>query len=203
MPIDGAHLTDAVVSIAAGLGLAAACGFRVFVPLLIASVAARMGHLPLASGFEWLGSWPALLGFGAATLLEIGAYYIPWLDHALDTVATPAAVLAGMLASASVLTDLPPLLKWTVTLIGGGGLAGLIQGASVLLRLKSAALTGGLANPLVSTGELVGAAVTALLAVVIPVVCLVAVVVLIVLAFRASGRLMFGRGTAPPAIPSV
>ncbi len=202
MPIDGTHLTEAVISIAAGLGLAAACGFRVFVPLLIAGVAARMGHLPLAAGFAWLGSWPALMGFGAATLLEIGAYYVPWLDYALDTVATPAAVLAGMLASASVLTDLPPLLKWTVTLLGGGGLAGLIQGASVLLRLKSAAFTGGLANPVVSTGELVGATVTALLAVVIPLFCLIAVVAVIVLGFRASGRLMFGRGAVPPANPA-
>lgn len=202
MPIDGAHLTQTVVSIAAGLGLAAACGFRVFVPLLIAGVASRTGHLPLADGFAWLGSWPALLGLGVATVSEIGAYYIPWLDHALDTVATPAAVLAGMFASASVLTDLPPLLKWTVTLIGGGGLAGLIQGTSVLLRIKSAALTGGLANPVISTGELIGATVTALLAVVIPVFCLAAVVVLIVLAFRASGRLMFGRSTTPPVTPA-
>lgn len=202
MPIDGAHLTEAILSVAAGLGLAAACGFRVFVPLLIAGVAARTGHLPLADGFAWLGSWPALMGFGVATLLEVGAYYVPWLDHALDTVATPAAVLAGMLAAASVLTDLPPPLKWTVTLIGGGGLAGLIQGASVLLRLKSATFTGGLANPVVSTGELVGATVTALLAVVIPVVCLIAVVAVIVLGFRAGGRLMFGRGTAPPVPPA-
>lgn len=202
MPLDGAHLTEAVLSVAAGLGLAAACGFRVFVPLLIAGAAARTGHLPLADGFAWLGSWPALMGFGVATLLEVGAYYVPWLDHALDTVATPAAALAGMLAAASVLTDLPPLLKWTVTLIGGGGLAGLIQGASVLLRLKSAAFTGGLANPVVSTGELVGATVTALLAVVIPVVCLIAVVAVIVLGFRASGRLMFGRGTTPPVTPA-
>jgi hypothetical protein len=202
MPIDGAHLTEAVLSVAAGLGLAAACGFRVFVPLLIAGTAARTGHLPLATGFAWLGSWPALMGFGVATLLEVGAYYVPWLDHALDTVATPAAVLAGMLASASVLPDLPPLLKWSVTLIGGGGLAGLIQGASVLLRLKSAAFTGGLANPVVSTGELVGASVTALLAVVIPVFCLIAVVAVIVLGFRASGRLMFGRGAVSPANPA-
>ena len=193
---------DAVVSIAAALGLAAACGFRVFVPLLIAGIAARSGHLPLAAGFEWLGSWPALGAFGAATLLEVGGYYIPWLDHALDTVATPAAILAGMLASASVLTDLPPLLKWTVTLIGGGGLAGLIQGASVLLRFKSTAFTGGLANPVVSTVELAGAVLTALLAILLPLLCLVAVVGLIGAAFRATGRLMFGRGTTPPAAPA-
>jgi Domain of unknown function (DUF4126) len=202
MPIDGTHLTEALVSVAAGLGLAAACGFRVFVPLLIASVAARTGHLSLAPGFEWLGAWPALAAFGVATALEIAAYYIPWLDHALDLVATPAAVLAGILASASVLTDLPPLLRWTVTLIGGGGLAGLIQGASVLVRLKSATFTGGLGNPVVSTAELIGATLTALLAVMLPLLCLLAVLVALVLAFRASGRLMFGRGGGTPTLPA-
>ncbi len=201
MPLDGGHLTEAALSIAAGLGLAAACGFRVFVPLLIASLAARTGHLPLAAGFDWLASWPALAAFGAATALEVGAYFIPWLDHALDTVATPAAVLAGMLASASVLTDLPPLVKWTVTLIGGGGLAGLIQGVSVLARLKSTALTGGLANPVVATGELIGASTLALLAVLLPLLCLLAVVALIVVGVRASGRLVFGRPPLPPASP--
>ena len=75
--------------------------------------------------------------FGTATLLEIAAYYIPWFDHLLDTIATPAAVVAGMVASASVMVDLPPVLKWGVALIGGGGAAGLLQGATVLLRLKS------------------------------------------------------------------
>jgi hypothetical protein len=196
------QLANAVISIAAGLGLAAACGFRVFVPLLIASVAARTGHLPMASGFEWLASGPALAAFGVATALEVGAYYLPWLDHALDVVATPAAVLAGMLASASVLTDLPPLLKWTVTIIGGGGLAGLIQGASVLVRLKSTAFTGGLGNPVVSTAELIGAAVTALLAVLLPLLALLAVAGVIVLAFRSSGRLRFGRGHLPSDTPA-
>src|SRR5262245_28422198 len=150
MPTDG--LTG-LISVAIGLGLAAACGFRVFTPLLIAGIAAHWGSLPLASGFEWLASTPALIAFGTATILEIAAYYFPWLDHALDVVATPAAVLAGMVAAASVMTDLPPLLKWTATIIGGGGVAGLIQAASVLLRFKSTALTGGLGNPVVATGE--------------------------------------------------
>lgn len=194
---------DTLVSLAVGLGLAAACGFRVFVPLLVASVAARLGYQPLAGGFEWLASLPALIALASATVLEVGAYYIPWLDHALDAIATPAAVVAGVLASAAVVTDLPPLLKWTVAIVGGGGAAGLIQGTSVLFRLKSTALTGGFANPVVATAELLGAAATALLAILLPLVCLVAVVALLALGFRTTGRLLFGRGSAaiPPPRP--
>ncbi len=193
----GSGLWPAVLSIAVGLGLAAACGFRVFVPLLIASLFARFGHLPLAGGFEWLASVPALIALGTATVLEVGAYYVPWLDHALDAVATPTAALAGMLAAAAVLTDLPPLLKWSISILGGGAAAGLIQGASVLFRLKSAALTGGVGNPVVSTVELLGAGTTALLAVLLPLVCLVLVATLLVVAFRATGRIIFGRRPAP------
>jgi hypothetical protein len=193
----GVGLWPELLSVAVGLGLAAACGFRVFVPLLIASAAARFGHLPLAAGFGWLGTLPALLAFGTATVFEVTAYYIPWLDHALDAAATPAAVLAGMLATASVVTDLPPLLRWSIAIIGGGGAAGLIQGASVLLRLKSTALTGGLTNPLLSTAELAGAAGVALLAILVPLLCLALVVGLLVVAFRATGRLIFGRRPSP------
>jgi len=196
VPDTGLEPGPALLSLAIGLGLAAACGFRVFVPLLMASVAARIGHLPLAAGFGWLASLPALIALATATVLEVGAYYIPWLDHALDTIATPTAVLAGILASASVVTQLPPILKWSAAIIGGGGAAGLIQGASVLFRLKSSVLTGGLGNPVVSTAELVGAIGTALLALVWPLVCLVIVVALVIIAFRATGHLLFGRHPA-------
>lgn len=189
---------EAVVSLAAGLGLAAACGFRIFVPLLVASLAARYGQLPLAAGFDWVGSGPALIALATATVLEVGAYYVPWLDHALDTVATPAAMLAGVLAAASVVTDLPPALKWTVAIIGGGGAAGLIQGTSVLFRLKSTALTGGVANPVIATVELLGATTTAVLAVLLPLVCLAGVIALLVLGFRTTGRILFGRRPTAP-----
>jgi hypothetical protein len=175
-----------LLSVAIGLGLAAACGFRVFTPLLVAGIAAHWGRLPLAGGFEWLGSTPALFALGTATILEIGAYYFPWVDHALDLIATPAAVLAGVLAAASVVTDLPPLVKWAVILIGGGGAAGLIQAASVLLRIKSTALTGGLGNPLVATVEAVGAVITSMLAIVVPIVT--ALALLLVLGWVLRGK---------------
>src|SRR5438874_3598888 len=93
---------ETILSICAGIGLAAACGFRVFVPLLVVSIAALSGHLHLLPSFQWLGTYPALLALSVATALEIGGYYIPWLDHLLDTIATPAAVIAGTLLSASI-----------------------------------------------------------------------------------------------------
>jgi len=168
-----------LLSVAIGLGLAAACGFRVFAPLLVAGIAAHWGRLPLAGGFEWLGSTPALFALGTATILEIGAYYFPWLDHALDLIATPAAVLAGCIAAASVVTDLPPMIKWAAALIGGGGAAGLVQAASVLLRIKSTALTGGLGNPFVATMEAVGSVLTSMLAILLPIVTVLALLLVL------------------------
>jgi hypothetical protein len=143
-----------LLSICVGIGLAAACGFRVFVPLLIVSVAANTGHLSLAQSFQWMGTPVALITFSVATALEVGGYYVPWIDNLLDSIATPAAVVAGTVVSASVFTDMSPFLKWTLAAIAGGGTAGVIQTGTVLTRAASTATTGGLANALVATGEL-------------------------------------------------
>lgn len=179
---------DLLVAAGIGLGLAAACGFRVFLPLLVLGLGGYFGRLPLAHGFEWVATLPALIALGFAAALEVGAYYIPWLDHLLDTIATPAAVLAGMLATAAVAIDLPPLLKWAIVLIGGGGLAGAVQGTTAFLRLKSTALTGGAGNPVVATAELLGATSLSLLAVVIPLLALLLAVVIVLLAWRTARR---------------
>lgn len=189
-------VVQAIVAVAIGLGLAAAAGFRVFVPLLVLGVAARTGYLGLAPGFDWLSTLPAIVALAAATVIEVLAYYVPWLDHALDLVATPAAVLAGVLASASVLGDLPPALRWGVGVIAGGSAAGLVQGATVLARLKSAVTTAGVANPLVATVELVGSFATALLSLVIPFLVLGAVAIFCIAVFAISHRVTFGRRRA-------
>jgi len=170
---------ELLLSLAAGIGLSAACGFRVFVPILIAGLAARTGHLELTAGFDWMASTPALIAFGAATLLEIAAYYIPWLDNALDTVATPAAVLAGTLVTASLVADLSPFLKWTLAAIAGGGTAGLIQGGTVLTRGMSTTTTAGLGNPVVATAELGGSVATSILAVLAPFLALLVLLLLV------------------------
>src|SRR5581483_5675565 len=160
---------ETVLSICVGIGLSAACGFRVFVPLLVMSIASLSGHLSLAHGFEWIGTYPALISFAVATCLEVAGYYLPWLDHLLDTIASPAAVVAGTIVTASAVSDMSPFLKWTLAVIAGGGAAGLVQGATVLTRAASGVTTGGLANPVVSTAELAGATITSVLAVVAPI----------------------------------
>jgi hypothetical protein len=121
--------------------------------------------------------------------MEIAAYYVPWLDHALDVVATPAAILAGVITTAAVVADLSPVLRWTLAIVGGGGVAGAVQGGTVLLRLKSGVMTAGVGNPLVSTGETASSTVTSVLAVVVPVLAfalvVATIVVLVIVARRA------------------
>ena len=171
---------ETLLSVLTGIGVAAACGFRVFIPLLALGLAGRAEVIPLNDSFAVLATLPALVALGTAAALEVAAYYVPWLDNALDVAAAPAAVIAGVLASAAAITDLPPVLAWGIALIGGGGAAGLLHGATSLLRLKSTAVTGGAANPVVSTGELVGALVTTALAVLVPVVSAVLLVLVLV-----------------------
>ena len=137
---------DLALSIVLGVGLAAATGFRVFLPMLIVSAAAYTGHLPMDDSFAWLGTPAALTMLGAAAIAEIVAYYIPGVDNLLDTLATPAAFVAGTVVSAAVMTDLPPMVKWTAAIIAGGGVAGLTQGVTAMLRAKSTVFTGGLGN---------------------------------------------------------
>ncbi len=169
---------DTFFSALVGLGLAAACGFRVFVPLLVSSLAIRSGHLHPSADFAWLGSDAALITFAVATGLEVVAYYIPWLDHALDTLASPASVVAGSVMVASMVLDLDPLVRWSLAIIAGGGVAAAVQTGTVAARGLSFSLTGGLSNPVISTGELGGAVVTSALAVVAPGLALLGVVAL-------------------------
>lgn len=159
---------ETLLAVSLGIGLSAACGFRVFVPLLVMSVASISGHLTLAPGFQWIGTYPALVTFSVATVVEIGGYYIPWVDHLLDTMATPAAIVAGTVITAAMVSNTSPLLKWTLAAIAGGGAAGLVQGTTVLARGVSTATTGGLGNPFFATIELGGALFTSILALLVP-----------------------------------
>ena len=196
--LPAAHLagTEVALSIALGVGLAAAVGFRVFLPMLVLSVAAFSGHVHLSAGFAWLGTAPALLTLAIAALLEVIAYYIPGVDNLLDALATPAALIAGTVVAAAVMTELPPLVKWTTAVIAGGGAAGLTQGITSLLRLKSTAVTAGVGNHVLATGELAGALGVSLLALAAPLLAVAVVAVFCFFAIRVLRRL-FRR--APPA----
>lgn len=163
---------EVVLGVLVGIGLSAACGLRVFIPPLGANLAALAGHLPLADGFAWLGSPLVTAALGAAALLEAGAYYIPWLDHLLDTVATPMALGAGTILTASTLGDASPFLQWALALVAGGGSAGVVQGGTVMLRGASTATTAGLGNALVTTGETGTSLLLTLLSLLVPVLAL-------------------------------
>ncbi len=115
---------DLAVSIALGIGLAAATGLRVFLPLLIVSAAAYAGLSAARRELRVARDAGALTLLGVAAIVEILAYYIPGVDNLLDTIATPAAFVAGTMVSAAVITDMPPLVKWATAVIAGGGIAG-------------------------------------------------------------------------------
>jgi hypothetical protein len=121
-----------------------------------------------------MASWPALVGFSVAGALEIGAFYVPWIDHALDTVATPAAVVAGTLATASQVDHMHPMMTWATGLLAGGGAAGVTQLATVTTRGASTVLSGGTLSPVVTpvmaTVQAAFAVVLSVLAVVVPIV---------------------------------
>ncbi len=154
---------EAIMSVMIGVALSATCGFRVFVPLLAVNIGTRAQNaagepiIALGEGFEWLGSDIALMIFLVAAILEIGGYYIPWIDNLLDTAASPSAIVAGTIITASFVTGMEPWLQWLLGLIAGGGAAGAVQAATVVTRASSTITTGGLGNPIVASVETSGA----------------------------------------------
>jgi len=182
--VEPPSMSDAALPIVLGIALAAATGFRVFLPMLIVSAAAYTGHLPLDNSFAWLGSPAALIMLSVAAVAEVLGYYIPIVDNLLDALATPAAFIAGTVISAAVMIDVPPMVKWTAAVIAGGGIAGLTQGATAALRAHSTVLTGGLGNSVIATAELVGALLMSFLALMAPAAAIALVVLLLWLAIR-------------------
>lgn len=170
---------ETLLSIFIGIGLSAAVGFRIFIPFLITSIAAYTGYLELSTYFSWIGTLPALIAFSVATIVELFAYYIPWLDNFLDTIEYPFAIFAGIILSGSVISDISPFLKWAFAIIAGGGIAGTIQAATGLTRLKTSAITGGTGNPVVSSVEAGSSVVLSLTAIFIPVVALIIVILIL------------------------
>lgn len=178
-----------VISIAAGISLAAACGFRVFVPLLILSIASMLGYSELTADEQWIGTTPALITFSVATILEIAAYYIPWVDNMFDLFATPLAAIAGIITMGAFMTDIDPVLGWSIAVISGGGAATAVQLITVKARGLSSGFTGGLGNFIVSTGELIFALFLSVIAIILPVVGFVLLLLVIFFLIRQIGRL--------------
>jgi hypothetical protein len=181
---------ESLIGVLVGIGLSAASGFRVFIPLLALSAAGHYGIIPLGESFSWLASWQAMLAFGVAGVLEVGAYYIPWLDHALDALLAPAAAVAGTLMTASTLGDASPLLKWSFAIIAGGGVSSMVHFGTSAVRAAVSLPTGGLGNPLVSSAEGLGALALSLLAIFVPIL---AFAVVLWILYRVLRRLFGNR----------
>jgi hypothetical protein len=177
------------LSICLGLGLSASTGFRVFLPMLVANVAAMSGWITPGESFVWMATWPAFFVLLTATAAEIGGYYIPFVDNLLDTIATPAAVIAGALLSTSFIRIDDPVLHWGLGLIVGGGTAGVVQAGTGLLRLLSSKTTAGLGNPVVSTAENIASFSLSGLAIFLPVLAMVLVALLLLWLFRKIAKL--------------
>jgi len=179
-----------IVALATGMGLAAASGFRVFVPMLGMGLALRAGYVQAGPEWAWLAEPVTLMVLVVAAVAEVGAYFIPWLDNALDALATPAAVIAGTVLTALTLGDAPAILQWALAIVAGGGTAGVVQAGSVLTRAASLGTTGGLGNPVVALGEILLAATFTILSLVVPFVALAVLVGAVVwwLRRRRKGR---------------
>ncbi len=175
---------ETIFSILVGIGLAASVGFRVFVPLFALSIATHYGVIPLNESWEWVGSSVAMVSLGVATVVEIAAYSIPWLDNILDSIAIPLAAVAGTAVMVSTVADLSPAITWALAIIAGGGTATAVQASTSTVRLTSTATTGGLANPVVSTIETGTSIVMSLLAIVFPVLAVIVVLLLLWILYK-------------------
>ncbi len=186
---------ELILSVCIGVGLAAAVGFRVFLPLLVLSVAGYYDIIPLNESWEWVGSLSAVITLGIATIAEVFGYYIPWFDNLLDTIAVPLAAAAGTAVMAATVTDMSPVFTWALAIIAGGGTATFIQGNTTAARLTSTATTGGFANPIVSTVETVTSVVLSVLSIVFPVVAFVLVLVVLYFIIKFYKKLRKKRPT--------
>ena len=169
-----------IISAFIGIGLAAATGFRVFMPMFAVSLASYLGWIPMNESFEWLASLPTLITTGIAMIAEILAYYIPFIDHLLDTISVPLATIAGSVMFASQFADIGTFPQWALALIAGGGTAAAISSGFAGTRAASTATTGGLGNSVVATTETAGAGIMSFLALAAPVIAFIAAVALII-----------------------
>ncbi len=172
-------MPETIFSVLLGIGLAASVGFRIFVPLFALSIASYYGIIPLNENWHWVGS-----SVGIATIIEIGAYLIPWLDNLLDTIAVPLAAIAGTAVMLSTMADLDPVVTWSLAIIAGGGTATAIKASTSTARLASTATTGGIANPIVSTVESGTSIVLSILVFVAPVIAIIFVIIILWLMFK-------------------
>lgn len=175
---------ETIFSILVGIGLAASVGFRIFVPLFALSLASYFNIIPLNENWQWVSSSSALIILGVATIVEVIAYFIPFLDNLLDTIAVPLAAIAGTAVMVATVSELDPTFTWALAIIAGGGTAAAIKGSTSTTRLASTTTTAGIANPVISTVETGTSIVMSFLAIFIPVIAMIFVIFIFWILFK-------------------
>src|SRR5450432_2135005 len=185
-----------ISAIALGVALSACCGFRIFIPMLVGSIAAYNHWFSFSADMQWLGSLPAIICFATAALIEIAAYYFPFLDNILDAIAAPLAIAAGTLLAFAILPSGQSeiLLRWATALIAGGATAGTIHVGTGLLRLFSTKATLGTGNPVVASGENVVAITASVLSFIVPVIIATILLLVVVwIGYKGVRRISSGK----------
>ena len=181
--------SETIISVFLGIGLAASVGFRVFLPLFALSMASYFNLWELNQSWQWIGSFAAVITLGVATMMEVFAYFIPWIDNILDSFAVPLAAIAGTAVMVSTVVGLDPVVTWSLAIIAGGGTATAIKSAGATGRLASTATTGGLVNPLIATVETGTAVVVTTASIFAPIFAAVLVIVILIIIFRIYRKL--------------
>ncbi|PID82369.1 MAG: hypothetical protein CSB16_01335 [Clostridiales bacterium] len=177
-----------ILSILLGISLSAAAGFRVFVPFLFISISSKAGLIELSKGFAWMGTTPALILFLVATIVEIIAYYVPYIDNLLDMLAMPMAIIAGTILTATFITNMSPMLKWTLAIIAGGGMSAAIHGATAVTRGTSTLMTAGIGNNIVTTLENIFSTLISIVAILSPIIAILLIIIIVILFIRRRKR---------------
>jgi hypothetical protein len=175
-----------------GVSLAAASGFRVFLPPFLMALSVRSGIVDIeliGTQFEFFTSTPAIILLAIAMIAEFAAYYVPLVDNLLDTIATPAAVIAGIGMTAISLEGSEPIVQWAIAIVAGGGTSAIIQTATVAARGISSTFTLGMANPVVATSENIASVALALIALLFPILAIFfTIMVALLLVSRSMGK---------------
>ena len=180
---------DTLLSVFLGIGLSASVGFRVFLPLFVLSLAAYFNVWELNESWLWIGGTTAVITLGIATMVEIGAYYIPIIDNVLDTIAIPLATIAGVAVMVATVADLSPVITWALAIIAGGGTAAAIKSSASATRLGSTVSTAGIGNPIVSTIETGTAIIMSVVSVFLPILAIILVIFIFYIFFKLYKKL--------------
>jgi len=180
-----------LISLFIGIGLATATGFRVFLPIFFLSLGTYLKIVPLDAEYAWIGTLPAVIATGIATITEIIAYYIPFVDNLLDSITVPLATIAGSILFASQFTEVNNWIQWSLALIAGGGTAATISSVLAGTRAASSGTTAGIANPVISTVETIGSTIMSILAIFLPILAVIIALIILFLAFKYGKKLFY------------